>query len=593
MRPRARAILPYLLRPYAWLLGGILLASLLGSFLEGLNLAAFFPLFASLLGSGQGPAPVGFLGVLSSMTQSLPFQDPLFSALILLIGVTLLKNGALLIREGLVATASGRIQHDLRNRLMECYARAPYLSVLDKKQGRLIYQTSVGATRVGILIHKVAQWFAELLKIVAIAFLLIVTLPLAAGVLGMVAIGYLGLTRFLSRRISYLTGKGRMTASAEQTSIVNEFLNGIRQILLFGTHRAWLEKFRLQSRIFRDLYVKDAFWLSVPKALMELSFIGLICGFVLAFRAVDPSALTGNLSALGVFAMATLKLLPSFSSVGQLRMELSGLMADAEEVHRALTEMKPGPFEPGRSFPALQKAIEFDSVHFAYPGREELFKGIGVYFEKGKVTGIVGPSGSGKTTLVNLILGLFPPTEGRILIDGVNLNEYRLESWRCHIGFVAQDPFIFHASVRENITFGREGHSWEAIRKAARIAHADEFIGKLPQGYETLVGERGMKLSTGQQQRLCIARAMLDEPEILILDEATSALDTESESLIQDAIEKISSGRTVILIAHRLSTVRHADKIVVLEQGRIIEEGSHRELLDGRGRYFQLVASPT
>jgi subfamily B ATP-binding cassette protein MsbA len=195
--------------------------------------------------------------------------------------------------------------------------------------------------------------------------------------------------------------------------------------------------------------------------------------------------------------------------------------------------------------------------------------------------------------MVNLILGFFEPSEGHILIDGVPLHEYRLETWLRRIGFVSQDPFIYHATIAANIKFGRNGFSWQSVRKAAEIANAQEFISELPQGYEAVVGDRGMKLSGGQQQRIAIARAVLHDPEILIFDEATSSLDTISEKLVQQAIENISKGRTVIIIAHRLSTIRHADKIVVLDQGRVIEEGTHQELLGGHGRYFELVALST
>jgi len=201
----------------------------------------------------------------------------------------------------------------------------------------------------------------------------------------------------------------------------------------------------------------------------------------------------------------------------------------------------------------------------------------------------VGPSGAGKTTLINLILGLFEPTEGRIIIDGKPFQEYELETWLNKIGFVSQDPFIYHSSVAENILFGRNGHSMESVIKAAIMANAHGFISEMPERYETIVGDRGMKLSGGQQQRIAIARAILDEPEVLILDEATSSLDSASEKLVQEAINNVTRERTVLIIAHRLSTIRYADKIIVLDDGQIIEEGTHQELMRKQGYYSQLV----
>ncbi len=590
MKPSAPSLIRFFVKPYRWLFGGILVATLATSLLEGLNVAAFFPVFDSLLKSGESTLPGGFLNAMTALTRHLPFRDPVVAAMGLLLFITLLKGCFTLLRESWVAIASGAVSHDLRNRLMECYATTAYPFLLDSKQGKLIYYTSVGASRVGILAQKVTQWFAEAFKVLFIGLLLFLTLPLATGVIAAVGLGYQGLTHFLSKKISYHTGKGRVIAGSEQNSILNEFLSGIRQIVTFGTHPAWLKKFGTQSQIFRDLYIQDSIWLAVPKVLLELSVVFVLSGFILICRFFNPSTFAQSLPVIGVFAMALLRLLPSLTNLGQLRMEMLSSKSDAEAIHSVLTEFKPRPAPGQRVFTSLSKGIVFDSVCFAYPDREELLKGLQVTFEKGEVTAIVGPSGSGKTTIINLILGLFEPTQGRILIDGMDLREYPLDSWRRHIGFVSQDPFIVHASVAENITFGRTGYSDQAIQRAATIAQAHEFIIQLPQGYETLVGERGMKLSGGQQQRIAIARAILGNPEILIFDEATSSLDIESERSVQEAIEKVSRGRTVILIAHRLSTIQHADHIVVLSQGRIVEQGSREALLGQQGHYFQLVA---
>ena len=212
-------------------------------------------------------------------------------------------------------------------------------------------------------------------------------------------------------------------------------------------------------------------------------------------------------------------------------------------------------------------------------------------FEKGAITAIVGPSGSGKTTLINMILGLFQPTSGRITVDGTPLQDLTNESWLRRLGFVSQDPFLYHTTIEENIRFYRTGHSEEELNRAATIANVHDFICELPEAYGTLAGDRGIKLSGGQQQRICIARAVLDSPEILIFDEATSSLDSLGEKQVQQAVDNASSDRTVIIIAHRLSTVRHANKIIVLDDGKIVEQGTHDELLKSKGHYYQQVAA--
>jgi len=586
-------ILRYFVKPYRWLFVGIILATLMTSILEGVNVAAFFPMFYSLLERGGAVKQGGIWGAIVSVTGLLPFRDPIVSAAVLLLGITLLKTGMSVLRESLVAYASGVVQHDVKNRLMERYADSPYQFFLDNKQGKLIYDVLIAPVKVGILMQRVPQLGADLFKITAIGLLLLSTVPLATFALAVVGLGYAWITRHLSKRISYITGKGRAVAGTEQTAIANEFLSGIRHIATFCTKRHWLQRFSQHGQAYRDLYIKDAIWQVVPRGLMEPVAVFLILGFIVMSRLSAQGAFADNLPVMGVFVVALLQLLPSLNSFGRGRMDVFSSMADCELIYHALTESRPRREDGIRVFESLGKAIVFDRVSFAYNGRHDLLQRFDVTFEKGKVTAIVGPSGVGKTTIVNLLLGFFGPTAGRILIDAVPLPEYRLETWLKRVGVVTQDPFIYHATVADNITFGRTGYSRQAIQRAAEIANAHRFISELPQTYETIVGDRGMKLSGGEQQRIAIARAVLGDPEVLIFDEATSSLDTLSERLVQQAIEQISRERTVIIIAHRLSTVRHADKIVVLDQGRIVEEGNHQELLAGRGRYFQLVTSST
>jgi ATP-binding cassette subfamily B protein/subfamily B ATP-binding cassette protein MsbA len=208
----------------------------------------------------------------------------------------------------------------------------------------------------------------------------------------------------------------------------------------------------------------------------------------------------------------------------------------------------------------------------------------------GSVVALVGASGAGKTTVTDLLARFYDPTEGRILLSGLDLRQIKLKSFRALLGIVQQEVFLFDGSVRENIAYGRIQATDEDVLDAARRANADEFIQRLPEGYETMIGERGVKLSGGQRQRLSIARALLADPKILILDEATSNLDTQSEQLIQASLEELLRHRTTFIIAHRLSTIAHADQIVVLDAGRIVEQGSHHELLRSGGRYAEMVA---
>ncbi|KAK4441855.1 ABC transporter B family member 11 [Sesamum alatum] len=246
----------------------------------------------------------------------------------------------------------------------------------------------------------------------------------------------------------------------------------------------------------------------------------------------------------------------------------------------------------GKILEDIRGDIEFRDVHFSYPSRpnEQIFRGFSLSVSNGMTTALVGQSGSGKSTVISLIERFYDPEDGQVLIDGINLKELQLKWIRSKIGLVSQEPVLFTTSIRENIAYGKDGATVEEIRRAAELANAAKFIDKLPQGLDTMVGEHGTQLSGGQKQRVAIARAILKDPRILLLDEATSALDAESERIVQEALDRIMVNRTTIIVAHRLSTVRNANMIAVIHQGKIVEQGTHFELLqDSDGPYSQLI----
>ena len=242
-----------------------------------------------------------------------------------------------------------------------------------------------------------------------------------------------------------------------------------------------------------------------------------------------------------------------------------------------------------RTLTGLKRKIEFRDVHFSYDGTREVIDGISFEILRGQTVALVGPSGGGKSTLSELIPRFYDPTRGEILIDGISLRDYTQESLRAHMSVVAQDTVLFNDTIENNIAMGKPGATHEEVVEAARIANADSFIRECAEGYDTNIGDRGVKLSGGQRQRLSIARAVLKNPDILILDEATSALDTESEKLVQEALNKLLVGRTSVVIAHRLSTIHNADRIIVFDHGRIAEEGTHNELMERGGIYAKLI----
>jgi subfamily B ATP-binding cassette protein MsbA len=248
-----------------------------------------------------------------------------------------------------------------------------------------------------------------------------------------------------------------------------------------------------------------------------------------------------------------------------------------------ISEIQDGPIDQTE----FAKQIKFQNVNFSY-GDEPVLENINLDIERGSMVALVGPSGAGKSTLTDLVMRFYDPTSGSIELDGVNLKELNVEAFRRLYGVVNQENLLFNATIGKNISYGRDGVSQEQIEIAAEIANAAKFIEDIPEGYETIVGDRGIRLSGGQRQRVAIARAIVHQPKILILDEATSSLDTESERLVQAAIDRVIQDTTAIVVAHRLSTVIHADKIVVLEEGRIQDQGKHKELLERSKLYRRL-----
>ncbi|MEO1995818.1 MAG: ATP-binding cassette domain-containing protein, partial [Planctomycetaceae bacterium] len=272
-----------------------------------------------------------------------------------------------------------------------------------------------------------------------------------------------------------------------------------------------------------------------------------------------------------------------------LEMEGVGETTDVATVHGP-TSSTHATTQPPRKVGQIQGAIHVDGVSFRYPGTDRLvLESIELEVAPGQTVALVGPSGAGKSTLCNLIARFYDPTVGRIQLDGRDIREFGLDAYRSLLGMVEQDVFLFDGTVSENIGYSERNTDTAAIRRAAGLANADEFIQQLPEGYDTLIGERGVKLSGGQRQRMAIARAVLANPPILILDEATSNLDSHSERLIQRGLESLMQNRTAFVIAHRLSTIRNADKIVVLDQGQICEMGTHAELIEAGHVYREML----
>jgi len=374
----------------------------------------------------------------------------------------------------------------------------------------------------------------------------------------------------------------------ELNAFLQERISGIETVQLFGMEAREAASFgEINDGNYRA-NMRAAVVMSVLVPLVE--FISAV-GMVVLICFAGYLAIVGPLTipTLVAFAYAGQKLGSKLGLLGKIWLSGQQAAAAGDRIFEVLDVHEEVPERAeARVLPRVEGRISFDRVEFRYSDGEEVLRDVTLDIAPGQMVALVGASGAGKTSLVNLIPRFYDPTSGRIEIDGVDISSVTLESLRSQMGIVPQEPILFSGSIHDNIAYGQPEASLEEVRAAAEAANADEFIRTLAKGYDTPVGERATKLSGGQRQRVAIARTLLRDPRVLILDEATSALDAESESLVQNALEKLMQGRTTLVIAHRLSTIQRADRILVLSEGRLVEDGTHRELLRRGGTYRRL-----
>lgn len=569
----------------------IVLFSLLVAFLETVNVATIVPLFESLLnisGTHAAPNTNRVVSIIYEVLRFVPVKDKVISACLFLLLMIVVKSSFDIINEYLMGYLGGKVLYEMRKELIEKYTQMPYSSFVESKHGELMYFALNSPFKLSEIFRKIPLLLAELTKITAIVIFLFSVNTKITLILGILGVLFSLTISYVSKNVSSNIGHARAKTYSQLSILLSELLSGLKQLKVYGSEKNWLTAYNRFNSEYSRIHTKDTVLLALPKNFLEVFGLGLFFGSILIIQFLHPDSILSTLPIMGLFGMAILKMLPSASNFSRTRLEIGSALPEANMMWDILTKDDKGPTFGNEIFQGLKNDIVFENVFFSHKNRTEILKGTNITFKRNQMTALVGDSGSGKTTIINLLLGLFEPNAGKILVNDVPLMDYDLRSWLDHIGFVSQDTFIFHSTIADNISMGDKRFNMSDIIQAAKAANAHEFIMGMPDGYDTIVGDKGMNISGGQQQRLAIARAVLRQPDLLIFDEATSALDNVSEKLVQNAIQKISKQHTVIIVAHRLSTIINADKIAFLKNGSFIEEGTHDELMGKKMNYFQL-----
>lgn len=483
-----------------------------------------------------------------------------------------------------------KIRRDIKIDIFEHIENLPMSYFTQNKLGDLMARLSGDSSSLG----KIGFLLFEMFKEFTLVFIFLVRMFQVDFILALVSITVLPAMLAVIKKYSKKmrkSGKVRQDTIGHATAFMQESLAGIQVIKGFNKVDMTVERYKdvtigEMDRIYKAQKIKAK--ISPLNELLATVMILLVAAYG-GYQIVYAGTMTAGdlisfITAIGLMQSPLKKLISRNS-------ELYEIIPSGDRVMEVFDEQREVDcyIDTPEKFPDDIKSIKFENVDFIYPKSElKVLHEINIQVKKGEIVAFVGSSGSGKTTLVNMIPRFYDPQEGCIKINDIDIKNYSLKSLRNHIGMVPQDTFLFSGTIAENISFGKEGVTRQQIEKAAKMANAYNFIVDLEKGFETEVGERGVLLSGGQKQRIAIARALIQNPSIMILDEATSALDTESERLVQDALEKLMVGRTTFVIAHRLSTITGADKIVVMEKGKIKETGTHHELLEKNGIYTRL-----
>ena len=575
----------FFLKPYKYSFLLIFIISVLLAITETLHVAILYPILQGTLDIQSGQDNNFFLFMIGKVASILPFPDMVIANIVVFILLTVLFFLFRMVYLAFSLKITAGIVIERKQQVFQKLIRSDYQFFADNKQGELLYKAVTAPVSIAAVLMQLTQFVVDFVisvSILVLLFSLSLVGTLAAIILGA---GYYYYIRYLGSKVSYVAGTGRREASQRENVVVSEFVTGVKHIKAFDSSPYWYAQFNEAMKRYWAYWRRSNFWLQTPGNIITLILFAMVGFAVIIVRIQNPIDFATIIPIFGTFIFAIFKLLPRLSSFGMYQMQIMDVLPTIEIVRDLLLDTTYDKITSGHVIlKEFNSGIEFRNLTFTHKKREATLYDVSLKIEKNKTTAIVGASGAGKSTVADLLLRLYDVDSGGIYIDGVNIKEYDTASLLSKIGFVGQETFIYNASVKDNISFGHD-YPMPEIIEAAKLANAHEFIQRLPDGYDTLLGDRGVKISGGEKQRIAIARAMVRKPEILILDEATSSLDNISERLVQESIDIVTKNCTALIIAHRLSTIRNADMIYVLDQGKLVESGTHEGLLQQKGKY--------
>jgi subfamily B ATP-binding cassette protein MsbA len=585
-------------KPYWRLLALLVVTSMAAGFLMSLRPLVLAPAMDSaFLSSAQPVTSLAELNLnnLGSFLLAFLGMDAAVSRFSLLLVIVLLFIGVVVISAGVNFLAL-QLMRWIRTELANDIQASMHKHILSlsmpffvrQRGGELSNRFVVDVVYTAQSFDPIIRGFLEsTIQILIYGAILIKTDKYMAIMLAGVILAQMGITRYLQYKVRNLTTQS-FDAYARISGLVHEMVQTIRVVKSFCSERFEHQRLMSELRGLKSTSLMYGLYKNSETPLRDIAN-GIAIGSVLLVAFISLSA--GRLTASGfvMFVLIASQTIIPFSKIGEAFVQLQGFLGSSTRVLEILN-VRPTVLDGDREAKPFMSEICLEKASFSYQPGMPVLSDISLNIPRGAMVAVVGPSGAGKSTLADLILRLYDPTSGSVTYDGIDVRQFSQESYRRHFGVVSQECLLFNARVIENIAYGRELNMSEAVR-AARIANAEEFILQFPDGYDTVVGDRGIRLSGGQRQRIAIARAVYGHPEILILDEATSSLDSESEQQVQAAMDRVIEGITAIVIAHRLSTVLKADKIVVLNQGRIEAIGTHAELLRENELYKRLHAA--